>query len=137
MWTPVTRRHHSRDHLRYESDLSDAEWALIEPLMPTPNLCGRPRAWPLRAIINGTFYVLRGGVAWRLLPKEFPPRTTVYRWFALCHNTGLFETINHLLAMADRERVGREASPSAAVIDSQSRKTTESSGARGCDALRL
>ena len=73
MWTPATRRQHSRDHLRYETDLSDAEWALIEPLMPAPNPRGRPRAWPLREIVNAIFYVLRGGIAWRLLPREFRP----------------------------------------------------------------
>ena len=78
--------------------------------------------------------MLRGGIAWRLLPREFPPRTTVYRWFALWRDTGLFETLNHLLVMADRERAGREVSPSAAVIDSQSVRTTESGGPRGYDA---
>jgi transposase len=86
--------------------------------------------WSLREVINAIFYVLRGGVAWRLLPNDLPPRTTVYRWFALWRNMGLFETINHLLVMADRERVGREASPSAAVIDSQSVKTTDTKSRR-------
>jgi hypothetical protein len=66
MWTPATRRQHCRDHLRSETDLSDAEWALIEPLTPAPSRHGRPRAWPLREIVNAIFYVLRGGVAWRL-----------------------------------------------------------------------
>ncbi len=76
MWTPATRRQHGRDGLRYETDLTDAEWALIEPLMPEPRQRGRPRAWPLREIVNAIFYVLRGGIAWRLIPKDLPPRST-------------------------------------------------------------
>src|ERR687893_227244 len=134
MWTPATRRQHSRDGLRYETDLTDAEWAVIEPLMPAPRQRGRPWARSLREIVNAIIYVLRGGIAWRLIPKDLPPRTTVYRWFALWRDTGLFECMNHLLVMADRERVGREASPTAAVLDSQSVKTTESGGPRGYDA---
>jgi transposase len=79
--------------------------------------------------MNAIFYVLRGGMAWRLLPNDLPPRTTVYRWFSSWRDTGLFETINHLLVMADRERSGRDASPSAAVIDSQTRRPR--AGGRG------
>src|SRR5918997_293512 len=134
MWTPAARRQHSRDGLRYETDLTDAEWSVIEPLMPNPHARGRPRAWPLREIVNGIFYVLRGGIAWRLIPKDLPPRTTVLGWFSLWRDTGVFESMNHLLVMADRERVGREASPRAAVINSQSVKTTESGGPRGDNA---
>ena len=134
MWTPTTRRQHSRDGLRYETDLTDAEWALVKPFLPPPRRCGRPREWPLREVLNAIFYVLRGGIAWRLLPSDLPPKSTAFRWFAQWRDAGLFETINHRLVMADRERLGREASPTAVVLDSQSVKTTESGGPRGYDA---
>lgn len=88
----------------------------------------------MREIMNAIFYVLRGGVAWRLLPKDFPPMTTVYGWFLRSRREGLFEIINHHLVIIDRERVGREASPLAAVVDSQSVKTVEAVGPRGYDA---
>src|SRR4028119_2051887 len=133
MWTPTTRRQHSRDDLRYETDLTDAEWAVIAPLLPAACGRGRPRTC-LRAVVNATFYVLRGGIKERLLPTDLPPRSTVFGWFSLWRDTGVFESMNHLLVMADRERVGREASPSAAVINSQSVKTTESGGPRGDNA---
>ena len=134
MRTPATRRQHSRKTSRYESDLTDAEWRLIGGMFPAPAATGRPRAWPLREIVSAIFYVLRGGIAWRLLPTDFPPWPTVYRWFCRLGDDGTWERINHALVMADRERAGRQPSPTAAIIDSQSVKTTEAGGPRGFDA---
>ena len=116
MWTPATRRQHSRIVTRYQTDLTDAEWRVIAPHLPKPSATGRPREWPMREIVNGIFYVTRAGCPWRLLPNDLPPWGTIYRWFAAWRDDGRFERINHALVMADRERVGREASPSAAII---------------------
>ena len=99
MWTPTTRRQYSRDGLRYETDVTDAEWALIEPLLPEPHARGRPRRWPAREILNAIFYVLRGGIAWRLLPSDLPPKSTVFRWFSFWRDTGLFETLRDRIAI--------------------------------------
>lgn len=134
MWTPTTRRQHNRRHLRYGSDLTDAEWEIIAGFLPPPCRTGRPRAWPMREIMNAIFYVLRAGCPWQMVPDCFPPPSTVYRWFMRLRDEGVFETISHHLLLRDRERTGREAGPSAAVIDSQSVKTTEAGGPRGFDA---
>ncbi len=134
MWTPATRSQHDREHLRYGSDLTDKEWALLEPHLPPPAATGRPRRWPLRQVMNALFYVLRGGCPWRMLPEHFPPHQTAYGWFVRFRDNGLWESINQHLLMLDREMSGRQASPSIAIVDSQSAKTTEAGGPRGFDA---
>jgi len=134
MWTEETRLRHDRSQLRYGSDLTDEEWELLAPHLPTDAATGRPRAWPMREMLNALFYVLRSGCPWRMLPEHFPPHQTAYRWFVRFRDSGLWESLNHMLVMLDRERAGREASPTAAIVDSQSVKTTESGGPRGFDA---
>jgi len=134
MWTETTQAQYRRDGLRYASDVSDHEWAEIEALLPPPKKLGRPRTTALREVVNALLYLLTTGCQWRLLPKEFPPFSTVQRFCYRWRDTELWQTINHSLVMRVRAAAGREASPSSGVIDSQSVKSTKAGGPRGYDA---
>ena len=133
-WTETTRAQHDRHSLRYASYVTDGEWDVIEPFMPPPPKVGRPREVDMRDVWNAIEYIASGGIAWALLPKDFPPFQTVQYWFYRFRNEGLLELINDVLTMAARRREGRDAEPTAGVLDSQSVKTTASRGPKGYDA---
>jgi len=118
----MTRRHH------YPSDLSDAQWAILEPLLPARKPKGRPPQVERREVVNAILYVLRTGCQWRYLPVEFPNWNTVYWYFARWQEDGTWERVNDTLRRQVREAQGRDPEPSAAIMDSQSAKTTEKGG---------
>jgi transposase len=120
MWTVENRTRYSRDHLRYPSDLTDGEWSLVEPLIPPAKHGGRRRTVTVREVVNGIMYVLSTGCQWRAIPKDLPPRSTVHEYLDLWNWDGTLERIHHALYVLCREQEGREASPSAGIIDSQS-----------------
>ena len=117
-WTEITRPKYRRDGLRYASDTTDEEWAVIARHLPPEPRRGRPRTTPLREVVNAIFYIAQSCCQWRLPPKDFPPFTTVQHYFYRWRAAGVWLTINHALVMLARAAEGREASPSAGVIDS-------------------
>jgi putative transposase len=112
----------------YPTDLTDAQWVVLEPLIPAPRPGGRPPAHPRRELVNAMRYVLRAGCAWRLLPHEFPPWQTVYHYFRLWRIDGTWERVATALHEQLRVTLGRARTPSAAILDSQSVRTTEKGG---------
>ena len=112
----------------YTTDLTDEQWKQIEPLIPPAKQGGRPRTVSMREIVNGIFYIVRGGCAWRLLPHDFPRWITVYSYFSKFRSEGVWQGIHDKLRDRLRQQEGRPKSPSAAIVDSQSVKTTEKGG---------
>lgn len=133
-WTEITRIQYRREGLRYASDTTDAEWAVIDAVMPAPRRLGRPRRSDLRAVVNAIFYILATGCQWRALPREFPPRSTVQGYFYGWRDDGTWHQVVAALVAVARGALGREAVATAAIIDTQSVATTESGGPRGLDA---
>lgn len=122
-WTPFTRANHDRSGLRYASDTTDEEWKMIAPFMPGQPLRGRKRTTDLRAVIDALFYLLQSGCQWGLLPRDFPPKSTVHYYFKRFSRDGTWARIQDALYRRSRDLEGREESPSYAIIDSQSVKT--------------
>lgn len=128
MWTTENRARYNRDKLRYPSDLTEEEWTHIEPLIPLAKRGGRKRSVNIREVLNGLMYVLSTGCQWRSLPKDLPPKSTVFHYFALWHYEGTLERIHYTLYVKCREHLERNASPTACIIDSQSVKSAEKGG---------
>jgi transposase len=130
MWTNENRRRYDRSKLRYPSELTDEEWALIAPLIPPAKPGGNKRTVDEREIVNGLMYILSTGCQWAALPRDLPPRSTVNDYFRRWDYDGTLDRIHHALYVQCREKAGREASPTAAIIDSQSVKSAEKGGVR-------
>jgi transposase len=132
-WTKITRVEYQRNGLRYASDLTDAEWALIVRKMPPRRRLGRPREVDLREVVQAIFYILSTGCQWRALPSEFPPYSTVQSYFYAWRDTGRWLKIVKVLVRQARRKLGRKPTPTAAIIDSQSTSTTQAGGPAGFD----
>ncbi len=133
-WTEFTRAQHIRNTKPYPSDLTDAEWNIVRPLLPGRNRLGRTREVKLRRIWNAIQYIAASGCAWSMLPKDFPPVSTVRYYFYCWRDDGLLVEINRKLVAAARGAAGRDVQPTAGVIDSQSVKTSENTSLSGYDA---
>ena len=130
MWKPEHRATADRRGLRYESDVTEAEWALMAPLIRPAKRGGRPRTVNVREVLNAIFYVLWTGCQWKALPKDLPPRSTVWEYLDLWDWDGTLERVHHALYVEVRENAGREASPTTAIIDSQTAKGAVKGGLR-------
>ena len=130
MWKPEHRLAAERRGLRYPGDMNDSEWMLIAPLIPAARRGGRPRDVNLREVLNAIFYVLATGCQWQALPKDLPPKSTAHHYFMLWDWDGTLERIHEALYVAVREAAGREASPTAAIIDSQTAKAAQKGAPR-------
>lgn len=130
MWKAEHRLAANRRGLRYPSDLTDAEWALVEPMIPPAKRGGRKRSVNLREVLNGIFYVLSTGCQWNAVPRDLPPKSTLYDYLDLWDWDGTLERVHHALYLSVREQAGREASPTMAVIDAQSAKGAQKGGRR-------
>ena len=119
VWTAQNRERYDRRGQRYPSDLTNEEWIVLEPLVSVPQGTGRPRRHLLREVMNGIRYVLRYGIPWDAMPKDLPPSSICYDYWRLLSDGGHMERINHHLVMEDREKAGREASPTLAIVDAQ------------------
>ena len=128
MWTKENRGRYDRSKLRYPSDLTDEEWKLVEPLIPPAKRGGGKRTVVMREVVNGLMYVLSTGCQWRAIPKDLPPKSIVYDYFDLWSRDGTLDSIHETLYAECREQASREASPTAAIIDSQSVKSAEKGG---------
>ena len=130
MWTTENRGRYDRSKLRYPSDLTDEEWSLVGPLIPAAKRGGNKRTIDVREVVNGIMYILSTGCQWAALPKDLPPRSTVNSYFLRWEHDRTLDRLHHVLYVQCREQAGREASPTVAIIDSQSVKSAEKGGSR-------